>query len=395
MEQRVRAAKQMTIAILVTSFVYAFVNSITSVLINEVITTFSLTGTAQGLMSSMLNLGLMLALLVNPLFQGRIGKITMILISGLLQMAALLLSGGAPNFVVFTAAIVLMGAGCGWLDGYINSTIIDTHPDDSPKYLGLLHGIYGIGSLLAPLAMQWLLLGIGWRFVHAVIAVMVLIAMVLVLFARRESRGTGMLGKGQEERLSLRQMGDYLKNGRNLLLLCSGAMTAMLQTGVTCWIARYMLLAHGSEGLGAACLTIYWVAATVNRFIAPRLRIRPLVLIMGGALLASLFLVVGILSASAVVMCLCVGLMGLVTGHFMPMIVSECAIGYHGNTTLTTSVVMFVMGVARVIVPLLMALLSNTVSVSVGMVMPAIAGVLAALSCVGALKIRVAGAKEG
>lgn len=387
MEQHTRVAKRMTTAILATSFVYAFVNSVSNVLINEVVETFALKGAAQGLMSSMLSFGLMLALLVNPLFQGRISKITMIVLSCLLQAAALLLSGGAPNFAVFVSAIMLMGAGCGWLDGYINSTIIDTHPTDSPKYLGLLHGIFGIGSLIAPLAMQWLLSGMTWRSVHAVIAVLVLIAMLLVMVARRGSKATGMFDKGEEERLSLKQVGAYLKNGRNLLLLGCGAMTAMVQTGIVCWIARYMLLAHNKEALGATCLTIFWIAATVNRFIAPRLKIKPLVLIMGGGLATAVFLGIGILSNHAIVMCLCMGAMGLMTGHFMPMVVAECANGYSGNTTLTTSVVMFVMGVSRVIVPILMAALTDAVSVRVGMALPILAGVLVGLFSLGALKM--------
>jgi len=394
MKRRTRIAKRMTTAILVTSFAYAFVNSISSVLINEVISTFSLTGAAQGLMSSMLSLGLMLALLVNPLFQGRISKATMILVSGVLQIAALLLSGGAPNFAVFTVSFVLLGVGCGWLDGYINSTIIDTHPTDSPKYLGLLHGIFGIGSLLAPLAMQGLLSGTGWRAVHVAIATLLLIAMLLVLLARRGSSGTGMFGKGQEERLSLRQVGSYLSKRRNLLLLCCGAMTAMLQSGLTCWIARYMFLAHNRESLGATCLTIYWIAATVNRFIAPRLRVKPLVLIMGAGLAAAAFLGIGILSNHAIVMCLCMGAMGLATGHFMPMVVAECANGYSGNTTLTTSVVMFVMGISRVVVPILMAALTDAVSIRVGMSLPILAGILVALFSFGALNMKSAAAGE-
>ena len=126
------------------------VNSISSVLLNEVVAAFSLTGAAQGLLSSMLSVGYMLALLVNPLFQGRTEKLFMLLLSGLMQVAMLLLSGSASSFAVFLTAIVLLGVGCGWLDGYINSCMIDFHPHDSPKYLSLLHGLFGVGSCWPP-----------------------------------------------------------------------------------------------------------------------------------------------------------------------------------------------------------------------------------------------------
>ena len=145
----------------------------------------------------MLSVGYMLALLVNPLFQGRTEKLFMLLLSGLMQVAMLLLSGSASSFAVFLTAIVLLGVGCGWLDGYINSCMIDFHPHDSPKYLSLLHGLFGVGSLLAPLLMQALLLGISWRGVFFVIAAMTAGAMLCVaLPGGRQRAGQPAAGPG-------------------------------------------------------------------------------------------------------------------------------------------------------------------------------------------------------
>lgn len=382
-EQRV--VKGITAAILVTSFAYAFSNSITSVLINELVDAFALTGAAQGLLSSMLSLGQMAAFLLNPMLQGRVNKMTLLLLAGFLQVVMLLGSGFAPTFALFALAMAVLGMGGGWLDGGINSCMIDLHPTDNPKYLGMLHGIYGVGSLLAPLVIQWLLLAMAWRSVLCCIAGLVLLAMVLVALTRK---GVGVGGPKSmgEERLTPAQVWDYLKKGRNLLLLGCAALTTMVQGGVNCWIVRYMFLAHDRGALGATCLTVYWIAATVNRFLAPRLRVRPLVMLMGGSLLASLFLGAGILSGSAAAMCVCVGLVGLVTGHFIPMIVSVSAEGYRGSTTLTTSAVMLVMGVVRVLLPLTMAALTDAVSVSAGMALPAVAGVLGAALCAVALR---------
>ena len=394
MEQRANVAKRITVAVLVTSFAYAFVNSITSVLVNDVVEAFSLTGASQGLMSSMMSLGMMIALLVNPLFQGRIGKITMILLSGGLQAVMLLLSAGSPNVILFMTSVVCIGIGCGWMDGYMNSTMIDAHPKDNPKYLGLLHGLFGIGSLLAPIAMQWLLGASNWRWVNVATAALMLAAMAMVFVSGGGKKTAGMFSKTQEERLTAKQLGAYLKNGKNLLLLGCAAMTSILQTGVICWIVRYMFLAHNAAALGASCLTIFWIAATVNRFITPRLKARPIVLVLIGALLDSAFLGIGILSGNALVMCVCVGLIGLCTGHFVPMVVSECAEGYHGSTTLTTSIVMFVMGITRVIVPILMAALTDRVSVQIGMAFPIISGILAAACCVGVMKLKGAKTNE-
>ena len=67
--------------------------------------------------------------------------------------------------------------------------------------------------------------------------------------------------------------------------------------------------------------------------------------------------------------------------------VAECARSYQGSTTLTTSMYMFVTGIARVVVPILMADLSDAVSIQVGMSVPIFAGLLVILFAAGALRL--------
>src|SRR5690554_3965455 len=74
-----------TISILLIIFVYAFCNSHYDVMMNSVIDTFNLKGVTQGLLISMMNLGIMLALLLTPMLQGHINKWFMLFLSILLQ----------------------------------------------------------------------------------------------------------------------------------------------------------------------------------------------------------------------------------------------------------------------------------------------------------------------
>lgn len=227
----------------------------------------------------------------------------------------------------------------------------------------------------------------SWRGVFFTIAGLMAAAMLCVALARQGSKRLSGFQQTAEAQLSWRGLGSYLRKKRNLLLLACGAMCALVQTGLTCWIVRYMLLVHDNSVLGATCLTAYWVSATINRFLAPHLRVRPLLLILCGAAVSALTLLLGILSANAVVMCLCFGLLGLATGHFMPMMVAECAKGYQGSTTLTTSVYMFVTGISRVVVPVLMAVLSDGISIQAGMSVPVFAGILGALLAAAVLRL--------
>lgn len=381
-----RVIRSITIAILSALFAYGFVGSISNVLVNEIIDAFSLTGTAQGLSASLMNMGSLIALFVTPLLQGRIRKTKMIVLSGLLQVAALCVAGSAAGFILFATANAVTGIGCGWLDTYANSCIVDLHPQNSTRYLGWLHGIFGVGSLIAPLAIRWILGWSNWRGVYFAFAGVMLLSVGCIAFTSRKVENTGALSNTQESRLTLKEVGAYLAVKRNVLLLLTTVMTNMVQTGLTCWIARYMFLAYGEVALGATCLTLFWIAATASRFVMPRLKLRPLTIVMVGAFCATVLLSGGILSGSATVMCVAVCLCGFVTGPFMPMLIAECATGYQGKTTLTTSLMMIVGGVARLAVPLLTASVTSAVSATAGMLVPAAFAVLAGVLSLAALR---------
>lgn len=381
-----RVIRIITIAILSALFAYGFVGSISNVLVNEIIDAFSLTGTAQGLSASLMNMGSLIALFVTPLLQGRIRKTKMIVLSGLLQVAALCVAGSAAGFILFATANAVTGIGCGWLDTYANSCIVDLHPQNSTRYLGWLHGLFGVGSLIAPLAIRWILGWSNWRGVYFAFAGVMLLSVGCIAFTSRKVENTGALSNTQESRLTLKEVGAYLTVKRNVLLLLTTVMTNMVQTGLTCWIARYMFLAYGEVALGATCLTLFWIAATASRFVMPRLKLRPLTIVMVGAFCATVLLSGGILSGSAMVMCVAVCLCGFVTGPFMPMLIAECATGYQGKTTLTTSLMMIVGGVARLAVPLLTASVTSAVSATAGMLVPAVFAVLAGVLSLAALR---------
>lgn len=381
-----RVIRIITIAILSALFAYGFVGSISNVLVNEIIDAFSLTGTAQGLSASLMNMGSLIALFVTPLLQGRIRKTKMIVLSGLLQVAALCVAGSAAGFILFATANAVTGIGCGWLDTYANSCIVDLHPQNSTRFLGWLHGLFGVGSLIAPLAIRWILGWSNWRGVYFAFAGVMLLSVGCIAFTSRKVENTGALSNTQESRLTLKEVGVYLTVKRNVLLLLTTVMTNMVQTGLTCWIARYMFLAYGEVALGATCLTLFWIAATASRFVMPRLKLRPLTIVMVGAFCATVLLSGGILSGSATVMCVAVCLCGFVTGPFMPMLIAECATGYQGKTTLTTSLMMIVGGVARLAVPLLTASVTSAVSATAGMLVPAVFAVLAGVLSLAALR---------
>lgn len=371
-------AKTVTTAAFVSIFTYSFVISLTNVLTNEIVDAFSLTGARQGLMSSMYSLGMMLALVLTPAIQGRVGKLAVIVFSCALQGLMLLAGGFSPVFVLFCASYVILGMGGGLTDAYANSSVVDVRKGESPKYLGFLHGFFGIGSLISPVLVYAMLPKTGWRGVHYILAgVMAASAIAVFLFTRRIDSSDLTAATG-ERTLSRADIAEYVGNRRNLLLLLAGAFACCSQSALLSWIVRYMTLRFDAAQLGALSISAFWVCATINRFCVARVKVPPMKLLAYGAVLVSVFLAIGVFSAKPIVMCVMAGAAGLSSGHFMPVLFSECAAGYEGKTTFTTSVIMTVMGFVRIITPLLAAFAGSNISVSAGIALSAFAAVVAA-----------------
>ncbi len=362
-----RTVRAMTASILIAIVPFAFSNGLTGLLINDVVDTFSLVGTKQGLMSSMLSLGLMLSLFIAPMLQGRIKKLNMMLYSGFIMAVSLFVSGFAPMFPVLIAGCALYGIGSGWLDSYANSCMVDAHPNDSAKYLGYLHATFGIGSLLIPLIVTALSPIIRWRGIYYLTGGLMTAAMIVILLLTKRGDAKTAIVETPEKPLKTADIFAYLKNTHNILLLLAGAMAAASQTGLFVWIVRYMTVRHDAAALGTFSISLFWICATINRVFISKIRVDRMILFFVGAGLSALTVLIGVLVGSPILMVVMAGLTGLVTGHFMPVIFGECARGYEGNTTMTTSVCIFLMGIARTLTPLLIAFLSSVYTVSAGM----------------------------
>lgn len=361
-------------------FAYSFSDALTNLLVNEVIDTFSLTGTKQGFMGSMVNIGLMAALIIAPLFQDKISKKTMLVFSCVIQAFNLILCGLSSYFWLFCFACIFLGAGAGLADTYSNSVVVDVGGENQMKYLGYLHGIFGVGSLLAPLIMQFMLNRINWQTSLFIIAALIILAGGVIAALTRRPVLDDVSELKKPDPIERKDITEYLKNRRNIALLITAVLCTVYQAGLLVWIVRYFTLRFGLSGLGKIAVSIYWVCATVNRFTVLRLKAKPLTLLSAGALFAAVLLAIGILSNNAIVLCIAVGGSGLSSGHFMPVIFKESAVEYKGKTMLPTSMMNIVMGFIRIFVPLAMAYVSNYLSEVGGMFIPIIAALLAGVA---------------
>lgn len=378
-EKKLRDVRTLLAALLMLVFGYSLCNNIISVTMNPIIDTFALTGSSQGLMTSCMNFGSILPLLFIPLLQGRVRKIWLILASALVLLAATALTGAASGFAVLLIICVMQGVGYQVLDTTVNSYVVDLYRGQSTRSLGLLHGFYGIGGLLTPLLISSILAKSTWRvsyFISAAIFAAIVIAFSCIALPR--SRSVGEAAAVKEEKLTAAMFRRYIGDRRSLLLLAAAAMYGISQSGLVNWVARYTVVRFDDAQAGSLCVSAYWICCAFCRLFSPRLRIRPMRMLIAGALLGGVFHAAGVLSGSAVVMIVASGLVGLVSGVCLPVVLNEAAIGNEDMTSLTTSGIFLVMGVTRMLAQLLMGAVGES-SIVIALLIPAAASLLMAL----------------
>jgi len=264
---------------------------------------------------------------------------------------------------------------------------VDVRKKESARYLGYLHGLFGVGSLLAPLLFIWVSRYIDWRGVHYSLAIA---SALVMLFIFMMTRGMGKKSDDHVMREHLFTRADllaYIKVKRNIALALAGFFSMFLIASVMVWIVRYMTLRYDAPEIGALSISVYWICSTANRFLlAQVIKRAPMKFFALGALLSAVFLVIGIFSGNPVVMCVMMGLFGFCSGHFVPVLVSECAAGYEGRTTFTTSLIMFVMSIGRIVAPIMIAFTSTQISLTVGMMLPIVAAIFA--TCCGWMTLK-------
>jgi SHS family lactate transporter-like MFS transporter len=155
------------------------------------------------------------------------------------------LTGLAPNYMVFVICRALYGVGMGGYWGIGASYALESSPR---RFRGVLSGMiqagYPLGYLLASVAMQTLTPAFGWRSVFFVGAPVAIFIVVLTLFAPES------VAWKQNRPASMRQMFNSLLEHRRMFLYLLLMMSVLLG------------LSHGAQDLYPDFLkSIPWIAA--------------------------------------------------------------------------------------------------------------------------------------
>lgn len=383
-----RALKIVIAALLILVCGYSLAGNIITVTMTPIINTFALTGTSQGLMTSMINLGSFLSLIILPLLQGHMHKVKLIICSAAVIAGALFLTGAVSGLTALLTICLILGAGTNFLDTVVNAYIVDLSGKDGSKNLGLVHGFYGIGGLLTPILITSILARGNWRSSYYISgAIFCLIGIMVLIAVLPRYRGITHGSVAAEKKLTGSVLKSYITDRRNILLLIAAVFYGAAQLGLVNWVVQYMTVRFNDMTLGSAAVSAYWICCTACRLFNTRLPINPGKLLTFGAFFGGIFHAVGVLSGNAVVMVVASGAVGLVSGVCVPLLVSEAALGNEEITSLTTSGIFFVMAAARMLMPLGMGMVAGS-SITAAMLLPALAGVISAAACAMAFRLR-------
>ncbi len=383
---------KITIAILLGIAALAYCEQVPSVLINQISDAFGLEGASVGLSNTALSGGCMIAMFVVPLLQGRITKFNTIRIALLVIGAALIAASFMPVYAAFFAMILIMGLGAGSLDTLCNSSMVDIHPTDNAKYLGALHGLFGVGSLTAPLLIQGLIdRNVNWTVIFIIVGcifgAVFAVFSILTASAKQEGISKAEPVSEKEQKITVTDIREFFSEKRNLLITLAAVMYSFFQSTMLVWIVRYTTIRFDNAKAGSICLSVFWIFATISRFLGPHIRMDKLKLYIAGILTGGAALLAGILIGRPEVMIAVYGVIGLVSGFSMPVLISAITDGQGSRTSLAASSIMLLMSIPRMLTPVILGALAAGISQDCALSLGVVVSVLGAIAAFSAGKV--------
>jgi fucose permease len=283
--------------------------------------TFDRPLSALGLLLITFTVGNLAASVAHGRIAHRVGTGRLLVASELAGLVGLTLFAATPVWAGLLVAMTLLGVAVAGLDAELNSYVAVHH---GPRLLHLMHGGFGIGATLGPLAVAVLLgTDLSWRLVYMGMAVLWLVVAVLFVVRRHrwappprvmvDARGVEQLS----EPAMSRTLAISLVLGLALFFVYAG-----VEMGAGSWGFTLLTGDGTADGTAGFVVTAYWAALTAGRLVLGVVghRVRPTVVvhvsIVAMVVASALMLFGGAAAAAALV------LLGLAQAGVFPSLVA-------------------------------------------------------------------------
>jgi fucose permease len=348
-------------------------------LIREVQGTFDQTDAGFGFLYFIGSLAYAVGSVGTGILHDRLGRRWLLATGVALIGGGLLVQALAPTWPALLLGVAIAGSGGGAIDAGLNGLFMDLFAERSGGPLNGLHLFYGVGAMLAPPIVGWLVLGgVDWRWAFAGTAV---VALTLVLPMR--SAGSLADRRSRPHHVAAGRRPPIGDRGPLLALAFALAFYVSSELSVSSWTVAY--LADESLGLATLALGALWAGLAAGRLAAWRYadRFDPVALASTSAVVAGIAVAVVIVADLGAAAVAVLGVAGF--APIYPLIMSIGGRLYPGRTAQVSATLTVAGVVGSIVYPPLMGILSPVVGLGAGM-----AGAAALAICSGA-SIRTAG----
>lgn len=326
---------------------------------------FSMNEAAMGSLMTFQFGGLTLAALAAGFISGRIGKKRIAVISAaLFTVSTFVCYLGISRMAV---SIGVMGCGCafGALEVAVCSALSDAYGHKAGRYLLIMQGLLGIGSVACPLMADFMMrkLGTDWNELFLVCAVLFATAFLLIVrtpFNRNFVEASE--GEAGGRKLNIR---DVVLIG----MLGSALIYGCLEAGIGSFIDTFFATIVCDASRSALTLSLFWAAIGVSRLIAGMLyQLRKVIIVLAFVCGGALYFLLSTLHLAMPSMIVTISI-GMLIGPVLPALVSLANERFPQQTGLMTSFVNAASGVGSSVGPLAVGIIAEMSGLSFSFVM--------------------------
>ena len=241
MEHR-KAVNILASGIIIIMFSMSICNTIQSTLLTDIINHYQLKAAMQGMLGSFQSIGSLLSLGVILFLADRISKPVILIVLSILIAISMAGAATQPDFSFLIICYVIFGIGKGLFDITATSMIADLYEGrKAAKKMGILHGVFGIGGLLAPiLIIQLKGIGASWNEVYWAFAFLAIVFLIVYLIKYFKTKKHLKTHFDKIKSVNIKSIKSYMSIKRNYLLMGATFCFSFFLIGYFLWINRYV-----------------------------------------------------------------------------------------------------------------------------------------------------------
>ena len=323
-------------------------------------------GLSQSRMGFLISMHFIAATIMPPLIgplSDRIGKKKTTILGCLFYLAGAVVCCFVHSPMGFAAGIFGAGAAFGSLLTTCQAALSDAHPGEGGKYVSLFQGTLGIGCVVIPLVLAFLMetAGCSWRVLFLICGAGFFLVMAAAFRIRfPEASGGADVQKKEEDQGAA---GRGLFSGLASVFLVGTLIGILLymfcETTLTFFMDSYFTLVFEDPSRSAIALALFWAGLAMIRLLASRFYRYAYILVPVLMLSSAAVMVLFALNQSPIVAAGLAGIAGVLFGPIWPFLLGIATDRYPERTGTVTGLVMLMDGSGGALAPVLIGLLSD------------------------------------